>query len=513
MTKSTLRRSLGWRVTLSLIAVEVVIAIILGVTMGAFTALNAARQRHVAINQISAVVAAALMPVVADQQGPQVSAQMAAILAAAQVSDIQAIRILDSSGALIASTDESGTPFPSQPQKDSNPLSMPLERQVVERPIEVDGLRVASVYVAFMPANFLASMSGPVAAAVLVLMLVVLVSVPWTVWIFTRDVIEPLADLGRYASSIAEGYLDIEAQTGAPGEIGELQDAFGGMADQLRDRNERLRSAYLDLSQAYLDLDHAKHQSDQLAALKADFVAVAAHEIRSPLATISLYAELLEAGVLTDLEAGAAEAVEAIRSASSRLGSILADLLDSALLERGLMPIEFGDIWLSELVQSAVRDAQMMARARDIRVRFEDRTPDVVIRGDALRLRQVLDNLLSNALKYSPGGTEVVVRATANADSAEVEVADLGRGVSEDDRHVLFTLFGRVDSGDGRDTAGLGLGLAISARIVEAHGGRLTFRENEGGRGSVFSVRLPPGGPSVNLARTMVQVTGGDKNG
>jgi len=160
-----------------------------------------------------------------------------------------------------------------------------------------------------------------------------------------------------------------------------------------------------------------------------------------------------------------------------------------------------------------VRDQRAMAQSRGIDVRLEDGTSDAVIRGDALRLRQVLDNLLSNALKYSPGGTEVSVRTREDADFVEIEVVDRGRGVSAEDQHVLFTLFGRVDSGDGRDTAGLGLGLAISARIVEAHGGRLTFRENEEGRGSVFCVRLPRGGPHGELPRTAIPVVGDDRNG
>ena len=231
--------------------------------------------------------------------------------------------------------------------------------------------------------------------------------------------------------------------------------------------------------------------------------------VRSPLSPCT---QSLETGVFTELEAEALEAVEAIGSAAGRLGSIVSDLMDSALLERGLMPIEFGEVWLGELLEGAVKDAQAMARSNGIEVRFEDSISDAVIRGDALRLRQVLDNLLSNAFKYSPRETVVVVRTKADADFVEVEIVDQGRGVPEEDERVLFTLFGRVDSADGRDTAGLGLGLAISARIVQAHGGRLTFRKNEEGRGSVFCIRLPRGGPSTELQSTTIKMVGEERD-
>ena len=149
-----------------------------------------------------------------------------------------------------------------------------------------------------------------------------------------------------------------------------------------------------------------------------------------------------------------------------------------------------------------------MARPRGIEIEFDEIAEDEVIRGDAMRLRQVLDNLLSNALKYSPAGTQVHVRTRGDAEAIEIEVADQGRGVPENDQHVLFTLFGRVDSRDVRDTAGLGLGLAISQRIVRAHDGSLTFRENEEGVGSVFCIRLPRVGPRTTLEGTTISVVG-----
>jgi signal transduction histidine kinase len=154
-------------------------------------------------------------------------------------------------------------------------------------------------------------------------------------------------------------------------------------------------------------------------------------------------------------------------------------------------------VWLDEVLEDAVRDADTAARMRGITVRqLQEDLHEMVVRADALRLRQVLDNLLSNAIKYSPEGREILVRAEEDEEWVTLEVADEGYGISESDRHRLFRLFGRVDFGESRQAAGLGLGLAISARIVEAHGGTVSFRANESGRGSVFTVRLPKSGPS-----------------
>jgi signal transduction histidine kinase len=263
------------------------------------------------------------------------------------------------------------------------------------------------------------------------------------------------------------------------------------MALQLQERERELRQSYDEVTEAYGSLDRAKREIEELATIKENFVAIAAHEIRGPLSTIRLYADLLEAGEEGALDQPALEAVSIIGSAASRLSSIASDLMDSALLERGLMVIEFGDVWLGTLVEEAVRDANALAAAVGKRVLFSGRLPDAVVRGDAVRLRQVIDNLLSNAVKYSPEDSEVVVSALEGVEWIDIDVADRGRGVPAGSRDRLFALFGRVDFGESRDIAGLGLGLAISARIVEGHGGRIGYRENEGGRGSVFSVRLP----------------------
>lgn len=501
--------SLGRRVFLALIVGELGFAAVLGITIGVFTTLADVRQREVAVRQISSTIAAGLMPMIADQQITHVEAQLSSILETAEVHDVIGICIRDSSNVLIACRGVVNEGAPEAEQAPSTPLAVLLEEQVVVQPVVVDGLQVATVSVRFSPPG-LGSLKVPLIASAVVLLSVILVSLPWTAWKLAVEAVEPLDELGTFANQIAEGDLGASPMKRRSGEMGELQETLSRMAAQLADRDDRLRGSYHELEDAYASLERAKNEIEELSAVKSNFVAVAAHEIRGPLTTVSLYAELLDGGELGTLGPSAQEAAAAISSATSRLASIVSDLMDSALLERGLLPIVFGDVWLAPMIEDVVRDNQPLARKHDVSLGVDAEIPDVVVPGDEMRLRQVLDNLLSNAFKYSPQSSGVLIRARADANWVEIEVADEGRGVPHHGREQLFALFGRLDFGDSRDTAGLGLGLAISARIVEAHGGQIRYRANERGKGSVFCVRLPLTRSSELPATTSIRVAEGE---
>lgn len=491
--KKRATRSLRWDVILNLISGELVLATVLVATIGAFSLINVAQQRAQTIQEVSGVVAAGMMPLLADQQEAEVKAQLSSILEATKLHDIENISIVDSSGAVIASYGNHDMCTVSALTGTPAPLAILTDCQLVRKPIVIDGLTVATVYVSFGPLNLGEWLRMPGMAAVIVVLSVMLVSAPWSAWRFTHVFVEPIRNLSRHASRIADGDMERLVATDAVGEIGELQDSLNRMATQLKAREDELISSYEALATAYDSLQQATQEIEQLAALKTDFVAVAAHEIRSPLSTISLYSELLEAGELAKLNDTEAESVAAIGAAAARLNAIASDLMDAALLERGMLPVHFTEMWIDEVLTEAVADARLMAKSRDIDITAEEPMPEMVVQGDPLRLRQVFDNLLSNAVKYSPRGTSVTVSVRENGDSVEIDISDRGRGILEEDRQRIFTLFVRLDLGNDRDTGGLGLGLAISARIVEAHGGTIGVYANEAG-GSTFTVTLPTSG-------------------
>jgi signal transduction histidine kinase len=260
---------------------------------------------------------------------------------------------------------------------------------------------------------------------------------------------------------------------------------------QLSERDHALGESYRSLEDAFKRQAALTTELERTMRTRSDFVAVASHELRSPLAVIRLYAEMLEEGEFGDMGPAPKEAIASIVAAASRLTSIVSDLMDVSLLDRGLLPLRFSRVKLDEIVERAVVDAVNMGRGWKIDVRMEPGATGVVVHADALRVRQVIDNLLTNAIKYSDESTLVTVRVVALETEAEVHVTDRGRGIPEEKRQVLFALFGKVDTEDNAEQSGLGLGLAISLRIARAHGGSIRFEEGEEGQGSVFVLRLP----------------------
>jgi signal transduction histidine kinase len=286
-----------------------------------------------------------------------------------------------------------------------------------------------------------------------------------------------------------------DAERPGPGdpayEIERLRAELEAVHRQLTERDHALGESYRSLEDAFKRQAALTSELERTMQTRSDFVAVASHELRSPLAVIRLYAEMLEEGEFGEMGPAPMEAIASIVAAASRLTSIVSDLMDVSLLDRGLLPLRFSDVRLDELVERAVADAVNMGRGWKIDVRMEPGDTGITVHADALRVRQVVDNLLTNAIKYSDESNLVTVKLVAMETEAEVHVTDRGRGIPEDKRQVLFALFGKVDMEDNAEQSGLGLGLAISMRIARAHGGSIRFQEGEEGQGSVFVLRLP----------------------
>jgi signal transduction histidine kinase len=229
----------------------------------------------------------------------------------------------------------------------------------------------------------------------------------------------------------------------------------------------------------------------ELDRLKDDFVASVSHELRTPLTSIRGYLELLregEAGELSDDQLGFVSIVE--RNAD-RLLRLVGDLLFVAQVEAGKITLEPGPTDVQELVRQAVDAARPAATEKGIAV---DLDPGVDVgsdlHADRARLGQVLDNLISNALKFTEAGGHVAVRTSQHADAIVIEVSDDGMGMSQVDVNQLFQRFFRAASATEQAIQGTGLGLAIVKAIVEAHDGVITVK-SAAGTGTVFRVELP----------------------
>jgi len=480
--------SLGTRVLVFVIVGELLFGIVLGITVGLFAARNAAQHRYASARQTSAVVAASVMPSIADQNSEAVDAQLDSIMALSESVGVSCIRILDSSGQVLAT---SGTDAEcANVRANGAPVNDFFGAQFVDEPVVVDGLEIGRVQMRFEAARAQETVGIPLLAAAIVILAVVLVSAPWTAWLFVRNILVPVDELRDGAIAVAGGRRDLTLSHGRQDELGELAQAFDDMSRQLAQQENKLNESHAALELALQSEGSARVEIERAAKMKSEFVAVASHELRAPIAVVRLYAEMLAHGEMGRMSKAARESVSAISGAANRLNSIVSDLMDAALLERGLMPLEFRPLRLDAVVRQATTESDALSATHGVRVEVAGTLPSALVKGDAVRVRQVLDNLISNAVKYSAGAELVTVSMRVDESCATVEVSDRGQGIDPEGHSRLFGLFSRLDSEDNRLTAGLGLGLAISARVADAHAGAVSHRDNPGG-GSVFSFSIP----------------------
>jgi two-component system OmpR family sensor kinase len=304
-------------------------------------------------------------------------------------------------------------------------------------------------------------------------------------WWLVRIGLRPLAAIERSAVTVAGGELGHRV----PGESDRTE--VGRLAGALNVMLGRIESAF-----AARDATEAKLRRSEGRMRR--FVADASHELRTPLTAVSAYAELFERGADRRPE-DLGRVMSGIRSETSRMSHLVDDLLLLARMDEG-RPLEKKPLELVGLAAEAVEAASTVGP--EWPVHLEAHEP-VEVLGDRARLRQVLDNLLSNVRAHTPPGTTATVRVVRDGASALCEVEDDGPGIPPEEASRLFERFYRSDASRSRASGGTGLGLSIVAAITEAHGGAASVRPANG-RGSVFVVRLPaseavtasPSGPS-----------------
>jgi len=281
----------------------------------------------------------------------------------------------------------------------------------------------------------------------------------------------------RYLETSATPILD---------EAGELR----GFRGTDRDVTERVRAE--EERERLLALERAQNQRlRELDRLKDEFIALVSHELRTPLTSIRGYTELLingEAGELTDEQH---QFLGVVERNSHRLLDLVGDLLFLAQIEAGKLALELGAVDLAAVASESVEAARPAAENKDVTLTLAT-GPVPLLAGDCGRLSQVLDNLVSNAVKFTPAGGRVDVRVREQGGRAEIEVRDSGIGIPATEQDRLFERFFRSSNATERAIQGTGLGLAIAKAIVDAHGGRIAVKSDEGA-GTVFRVVLPVG--------------------
>jgi len=276
--------------------------------------------------------------------------------------------------------------------------------------------------------------------------------------LLVRHLARPLNAVTRAAERIAEGHLDQQVEVTSQDEIGQLAQAFNMMSARLKQSEELRRQMTVDI----------------------------AHELRTPVSVIKGDMEALVDGIYPATR----QTFESLLEETHRLSRLIDELRELTLLEAGELILERRDTDLAQLIQKLVRAFEPKAEASQITMRCQinDTLPSLLADGD--RIAQVVRNLLSNAMRYTPRGGTVAVDLKQQGDALVCAVSDTGPGLSAEDAKHVFQRFWRTDHSRARHSGGSGLGLSISKRLTEAHGGEL-WVDSEPGKGSTFGFSLP----------------------
>jgi two-component system, NtrC family, sensor histidine kinase GlrK len=283
-----------------------------------------------------------------------------------------------------------------------------------------------------------------------------------------RGVSRPLKRLSWEMHRVGKGEVGHPVELRAPQEVHDLSQTFNWMTEKLAEFDN----------------------------LKADFTAHVSHELRTPLTAIREGTAILLEGIPGPLTAPQREILEVVRNHSERLFHSISSILDLSKMDAQMMEYEFMACDLRALIGRSIETVQLIARSKNIELEKKLTEPLPLLFLDERRMQQVFDNLLNNALKFTPEGGRIFItaglvnRADERGDMVEVRVSDTGDGIEEEDLERVFTRFYQSSHSGGKRHQGTGLGLAIARYIVEAHRGEIHV-ESVVGSGSTFVVALP----------------------
>jgi signal transduction histidine kinase len=287
-------------------------------------------------------------------------------------------------------------------------------------------------------------------------------------FVLSLSVIGPIQNIDTRLAAIASGDFSGRVEV-------DNRDELGALGANVNRMNDELRRLYNELEAA------SQH--------KSEFLANMSHELRTPLNAIIGFSQVLRDEMVGSVNSKQAEYLDDIISSGQHLLSLINDVLDLSKVEAGQVELEVHPFSLREALERGVVMVRERATEDGVRVAFVADPEVDVVAGDERRIKQVIFNLLSNAVKFTPAGGEIDVSATRANGEVRVSVADTGPGIAPEDQERIFEEFQQSETGVGL-REGTGLGLALSKRYVELHGGRI-WVESELGRGSTFTFALP----------------------
>lgn len=322
--------------------------------------------------------------------------------------------------------------------------------------------------------------------------------------VFQRAVAEPivhLADIARIVSR-DKNYSIRATSTGNHDEPDILIGAFNEMLEQIQEREgdlykahdeleKRVQARTAELAAANKTLELQNREVERATRLKSRFLASMSHELRTPLNAIVGFSELLAEQTAGQLNDKQKRFVNHIKQGSAHLLQLINDILDLSKIEAGQLELHCEDFQVKDALPEVLSTIRPLAMAKNIQVQHMVGT-DGAIYADRVRFKQILYNLISNAVKFTPKDGQIDIDCHEDGNSVLISVTDTGIGIRVEDQAVIFEEFRQVEGSADTTHEGTGLGLAITKRLVEQQGGRISV-ESEPGRGSRFSFTLPAG--------------------
>ncbi|MCA1723531.1 MAG: response regulator [Thermomicrobia bacterium] len=266
-----------------------------------------------------------------------------------------------------------------------------------------------------------------------------------------------------------------------------------GIALQNLDQYMNLQTLSSQLQARQAEIETKNQDLERADQMKSEFLANMSHELRTPLNAIIGFSELLQEQFYGPLNTEQDEYLTNIRTAGEHLLGLINDILDLSKIEAGRMELDLEELDLPHILASSVTIVKEKAHTNGVHLSVDAGDTGAII-ADARKLKQIIFNLLSNAVKFTPAGGTVTLTARTDGEMVAIAVADTGAGISTEDQQKLFREFTQVDGSLSRRHEGTGLGLALTKRLVELHGGTISV-QSAPGEGSTFTVHLP-------LART-----------
>jgi PAS domain S-box-containing protein len=310
-------------------------------------------------------------------------------------------------------------------------------------------------------------------------------------------------------ASAHDGYLERYRSTGFSSIMGVVREVEGLRSDgSVFPMEIALTETVLRGHRLFVAAVRDITEKRALERVKNEFVSTVSHELRTPLTSISGALALMAKGTAGALPEKALSLVAIARSNCDRLVRLINDILDLERIEAGKLVFEFAGVSLKRLVARAIEENLDYAAKFQVALEMDGDAVDAEVWGDEHRLLQVLTNLISNAVKFSPEGGKVLVSSRRGAGTVHLAVVDHGRGIPDAFKPRIFQKFAQADATDSRQKGGTGLGLSIVKSIIERHGGRIGF-ESEWGVGSTFYVDLPE--KRARLTDALAPDTGGKR--